>query len=483
MAAAPPSPRRRGPTPHAGTLWRHADFRRLWGADTASQLGVALGSLAIPYLAVTVLHATQFEMGLLTTLQMLGFLVVGLPAGALIDRRSKRRVMMTADVGRALLLGTVVAASAFGVLTLAQVMVVATAVGVLTVFFDVSYQSYLPLLVDRDQVVEGNAKLQATQSVSQLAGPAVGGLLLTRLGAATVIGINGVGYLASAVGLWRIRHREEPPPPRTAGESLRTEIAEGLRFIVGHRLLRRLIACTGLSNLFSMGTGALVVLYMVRDLHLSAFVIGVVDSVAAVGGLAGAAVAGRLARRLGEGGSILATAVAFVALGFCTPLASVLPPVPVLVVGGLGMSAAVVAYNIATVSFRQRLCPPRLLGRMNASARFLVWGTGPIGAFLAGALSTGIGVPATLWVFAAGSALCLVPVASPTVWRLRRLPSHDDGDAPDPAPADPSSPSGAPTTATDLGTGSGATEPAEVHPPLRQDAISPATADRGTVQP
>ena len=214
--------------PAVRSLWRHPDFRRLWVGDTASQLGFALGSLAIPYLAVTTLHATQFQMGLLTALAGLGFLVVGLPAGALIDRRSKRAVMITADLARAALLATLPIAWWFGVLGFGQLMVVATAVGIFTVFFDVSYQSYLPLLVDSDQVVEGNGKLQASQSVSQAAGPAIGGVLLTRSSGRP----RSSGSTRSAT--WRRPLRSggsgigRSRRPRRTGGPLVTEIGEGL---------------------------------------------------------------------------------------------------------------------------------------------------------------------------------------------------------------------------------------------------------------
>ena len=414
-------------SPRARSLIHHHDFRQLWIGDTGSQLGAALGSLAIPYLAVTALNATPFQMGLLSTLSGLGFLIIGLPAGAIVDRRSKRRVMITADLARAALLATLPIAWWLDLLTLPQLLAVATVVGMLTVFFDVSYQSYLPFLVPDEQVVEGNAKLQASQSVSQSAGPALGGFLLKAIGPPVVVLANAGGFVLSALFLHRIRHRETPTPVADR-QPLLTEIGEGLKFVVGHKILRRLIACTGLGNFASSGGGALFVLFMLRDLHLSPLTIGIIDSAAAVGGLVGALLATALARRVGEGPSIILTALAMVLLSFCNPLSSVLPPVPTLIIGGVLLTAAMVAYNIATVSFRQRLCPPELLGRMNASARFLVWGTMPLGAMAGGLLGTHIGVLPTLWLFAGLGLLSFLPVASTTLWRLKRLPDHDDPD-------------------------------------------------------
>ena len=407
------------------SLFHLHDFRQLWIGDTASQLGAAVGSLAIPYLAVTALRATPFQMGLLATLSGLGFLLIGLPAGALIDRRRKRSVMIGADIGRALLLCTLPVAWWWGVLGLPQVLVVATAVGMLTVFFDVSYQSYLPFLVADEQVVEGNAKLQASQSVSASVGPAIGGLLLRVVGPPLVLLANAAGYLTSALFLRRISHREVPPPVADR-RPLVTEISEGLRFVVRHPLLRRLIACTSIGNFTATAGASLGVLYMLRDLHLSAFTIGVIDSAAAVGGLGGALVASKLSKAIGEGPSIILTAAGTVAFTFCNPLASVLPAVLTLITGGVLLMAATVAYNIATVSFRQRLCPPQLLGRMNASARFLVWGTIPLGAMTGGLLGTHLGVLPTLWVMSGLGAASLLPLASRTLWRMRTLPSYTD---------------------------------------------------------
>lgn len=406
-------------------LWHHRDFRRLWIGDTASQLGAALGGFAIPYLAVTSLGAGEFQMGLLGTLTSLGFLLIGLPSGALIDRWRKRDVMIIADLGRAALLCTVPIAWWAGWLTFTQVAVVATLVGMLQVFFDVSYQSYLPTLVHRDQVVEGNAKLQASQSVSMAAGPALGGLLIRLAGASWSIAINAVGYLSSAVALGRIRHRETPPP-REHRRPLVTEIREGLTFVVGHQLLRKLIACTGIGNLFGSISNVLTVYYMVELLHLSPVTIGVIEATGAVGGLCGALLTTRLAKLIGEGPTIIVTAVAFIASGFAWVLSWYLPSVPTLLIGMPLIGATVVAYNVATVSFRQRLCPPRLLGRMNASARFIVWGGMPIGSFIGGVLGHQLGTVPTLWIAASGGVLSLIPVVFSPLWRMRALPDHDE---------------------------------------------------------
>jgi MFS family permease len=213
-------------------LRHHRDFRRLWAGDSLSQLGIMTTTLAMPLLAVRTLHSTPFEVGLLTTFEYLAFLVIGLPAGAWVDRMRRRSVMITADLGRAALLGWVPLAAALGVLNLAQVYAVVVAVGCLTVFFDVSYQSYLPFLVGRDDLVEGNARLQGTQSVAQVAGPSVGGFLVQALTAPYAILANVGTFLWSASWVGAIQARE-PRPERAPDSNLLREVREGVAWPAG----------------------------------------------------------------------------------------------------------------------------------------------------------------------------------------------------------------------------------------------------------
>ncbi|MEO6956084.1 MAG: MFS transporter, partial [Antricoccus sp.] len=407
------------------SLWYHRDFRWLWGGDTASQFCAALGVLAIPYLAVTTLNATKFEMGLLGTLTTIGFLVIGLPSGALIDRWNKRSVMILADFSRAVLLITIPLAWWLNWLTFIQLAAVATVVGMLQVFFDVAYQSYLPTLVKRDQVVEGNAKLQASQSVSQSAGPALAGLIIKVVGAAAAVGVNAVGYFISALCLLRIKHREEPHD-RADRKPIVSEIREGLSFVVRHPLLSRMLACTAILNFFSELTWVLLIYYQVNVLHFSAVTIGLVNAVGAAGGLVGALVATRISKAIGEGPSILLGATIACLAFVCIPLSAYVAPVATFLIGMPITMAGVVAYNIATVSFRQRLCPPKLLGRMNASCRFIVWGTMPLGAFAGGWLGSQIGTLPTLWVGFAGGFLGLLPIYFSNLWKLRTLSVDDE---------------------------------------------------------
>ena len=423
------------------SLVRHPDFRRLWAADALSQFGTQISAIALPLLVIKVLDAGAFEVGLLTTFEFLAFLLLGLPAGAWVDRVRRRNVLVAADLGRALLLGSLPLAWWLGALSLWQVYLVALLTGVCTVFFDVAYQSYLPHLVGRDHLVEGNAKLQGTQSVAQVAGPTAGGLLVQSLTAPYAILLDAVSFLWSAAWVATIRSRE-PKPERVPDRNLVREVREGLSFVFGHRLLRAIAACTATSNLFSnVAMTAFVVLLASPDqLDLAAGTIGVLFSAFAVGGLLGALVARRFAELVGQGPAL------WMSIGLQAPAMAAMPFVDrgwqLWLVGAsfLVSGTTVVVYNITQVSFRQLLCPERLLGRMNATIRFAVWGTIPIGALLGGVLGSTVGLRPTLWVAVAGSALAVLPVfLSPLRW-MRELPTTYEPAEPVARPAEHGAP-------------------------------------------
>lgn len=412
----------------------HPDFRRLWTGDALGQFGAQLTGLALPVYAVQSLDATEWQMGLLTAAETAAFLVIGLPAGAWVDRMRKRRVLLASDLARAAVLTVVVVAAMTGHASIPLLIGAGLVISVASVFFDVSHQSYVPGLVGLDHIVEGNSKLQATQSVAAVAAPAVGGLLLKVITAPALIAVNVVMYVTSAFAVWRIRHVETPPHPDTH-RPLRTEIAEGLSFVVHQPILRRIVATTGLGNFANSIQTAVLVIYALRVLDLGTAAWGTVVSASAVGGLVGAVVAGRLARWVGEARLVPLSMLAAVPAAALTPLAFVLPfpPSVVLIVGGVTFSFAVVLYNVAQVSFRQRVCPPALLGRMNASVRFIVWGTIPIGGVLGGWLGTHLGVVPTLWVAVAITALSVLPVLISPLLGMRDLPAAP---VPEPAPSE-----------------------------------------------
>lgn len=405
------------------SLWRHHDFRQLWMGDTVSVFGNQFVGFALPLIAVQLLRADAFEMGLLAALESAAFLVISLPAGAWVDRMRKKAVIVAGDLVRAALLLTVPVAWLCDLLTMLQLCIVAACVGVVTVFFDVANQSFLPEIVMSEQLGDGNGKLQASQQTASVVGPSLASGLVGAIGGPLTIGVTSVCMALSSLFVSRVRHREARPARRER-TSLVADIREGLALVLRHTLLRRIVACTGLANLASSAIFGLVVLYALRTLGLSQFQLGIVMSVGAIGGILGAISASWVQRFVGEGRSIAASA-ALSGVSFLTvPAADALPTMPTLLIGWSLLSWAVVVYNVAQVSFRQRLCPKPLLGRMNASIRFLVWGPMPIGAFLGGTIAHAIGIVPTLWLFASAGALSSLPVLISPLITMRTLPNE-----------------------------------------------------------
>jgi MFS family permease len=411
--------------PRGGLLRQH-DFRQLFLGDTISQLGTQLTMLALPVLAVKELHANALQMGLLGFCEFLAFLVIGLPAGAWVDRWRKQRVLVASDVVRALALGSLPLAWGLGLLSFPQLLVVGLVVGSSTVFFDVAYQSYLPEIVPPEDISEGNAKLQASQSVAMIAGPAIAGAAIRVIGAPLTIAADSLSFLWSAFWVRRIRH-EDTPPPRESRRPLHVEIREGLAFVLGHPLLWRITATTSASNFFSSMTGALLVIYSLRTLGIDEGQLGVALGIGAAGGLVGALSAPRVTRWIGEGRVIPFSALLMWPAGFLMPLAGLVIS-PVVAVAGYMLieSFSVVLYNVTQVSFRQRLCPRPLLGRMNASIRFLVWGVMPIGSLVGGLLGQSVGVREVWWIGAVGAVVATAPVLISPLVRMRDLPRELD---------------------------------------------------------
>ncbi|MCS7476582.1 MFS transporter [Umezawaea endophytica] len=388
-------------------LWTHRDFRLLWVGDTVSQFGSSIERTVLPLLAATTLAATPWEMGVLNAAGTAAFLLIGLPAGVWADRLRRRPLMITTDLLRAGLLLSVPLAWWLGVLTLSQLVVVALLVGVCTVFFDVAYQSYLPSLIGREHLVEGNSKLQASQSVAEVSGPALAGGIAQWIGAANGVLATGLGYLSSALFLWRIKTVEPAPLPHT-GRKLRTDIAEGLRFVFDNRSLRAIVSCTGTSNFFSGLEMAVLILFLIREVGLTAGVVGLLLSAGGVGGVLGAVTANWWNQRLGRTRAIWLPMLFTQPFGLLLPLTANDWRVGLSMVGMAITAYGVIIYNVSQVSFRQTLCPDHLLGRMNASIRFLVWGTIPLGGLIGGVLGGWAGVRTTLWIAMVGQILAVV---------------------------------------------------------------------------
>jgi MFS family permease len=414
------------------SLLRHRDFLKLWSAETISQFGTQVTLLALPIIAATTLNVTPFEFGMLATVEFLPFILLSLPAGVWVDRLRRRPILIAGDLVRAAALISIPIAFALDALTIWQLYVVGFINGCATVFFDVAYQSYLPSLVDRDQIVDGNAKLQTSMSAAQITGPGVSGILIGAFTAPFAILLDALSFVVSALFMFAIRRHEAAPEPilNEHGErpSMRSEIVEGLRYVGRQRFLRSIAATTGLSNFFSNVVYSILILYLVRELLFTPEVLGFAFSVGAVGFLLGALIANRVASRFGIGPTIVASALTF---GPSALLIAVAPPdvaVPFVAasvfVGGLGGAI----YNINQVSLRQAITPERMQGRMNATMRFIVWGTIPIGATAGGFLGGVIGLHETIWIGAIGGTFVFLPVLFSPVRSLERIPEPEPDD-------------------------------------------------------
>ncbi|MCY0950509.1 MFS transporter [Streptomyces sp. H27-S2] len=413
----------------AGGPMRLRDFRLLLAGAATGQLGAQVTLVALPLVAVLELDAPAFQVGLLTAAETAAFLLVGLPAGALTDRMRKRPLMIRADLVRAVAMASIPAAALADALTMAQLYVVALVTGVATVFFDVAHQSYLPQIVPREQLVAGNGALETVRSSAQVTGPGVGGGLVQLVGAHFAVIVDAVGYLLSALFLSRIKQAEGTPAPVAAGGSLRKEIGEGVRFVFGHPLLRVIAVTTGLANFSTAVLMATQTVHLVRVVGLEAGGLGLVLSASAVGGLLGAVCAGRLAARLGQARVILLSVLVTGPFALLWPLSGHGVTGAVVFAAGSGVvSFGAVVYNVAQVSFRQGLCPPRLLGRMNATLRFLMWGTLPLGALLGGALAQSYGSRTALAWCAVGILAVPLPLLLSPLRRMRDLPGPQDDD-------------------------------------------------------
>ncbi len=407
-----------------GGLWRHPDFLRLWAGQTISQFGSQISALALPIAAIVVLDASAFQVALLGTIEFLPFLLFTLPAGVWVDRLRRRPILVIADLVRAAALVSVPVAYAFDALTIWQLYVVGFVVGTRTVFFDVAYQSYLPSLVRRNQLVEGNSKLELSVSAAQLGGPAAAGGLVSLLSAPWAVLTDAISFLGSALFVLRIRTREEVVAPTTAAErpGMRAEAWEGMQFVWKDRRLRALTESTVIFNFCANGAFAVYLVYAVRSLGLSPAAIGIIFSLGNVGWLAGAVVAGRVSTKLGVGRAlILSGAVAAPAL-MLVPLAPQSAPIPFLIAAGVLSSFGLVIWRIAQVSLRQAITPDHMLGRVNAVSRFLMWGTIPLGTLLGGALGSTIGLRETLWIGTIGASFTILPVLFSPVRTLVSIP-------------------------------------------------------------
>jgi MFS family permease len=415
-------------TSSRSSLLRHVDFLKLWTGESISLLGSQITFLALPITAVTWLEASAFEMGLLGALEFAPFLLFSLVAGVWADRLPRRPILISANIGRAVLLGSIPWMALNDRLTMGYLYVMAFGVGVLTVFFDVAYQSYLPVLVTREQLVEGNSKLEGSRSVAEIAGPAAAGGLIQAFTAPIAIAVDAVSFLVSALFLGSIRRREEAGNRAGKWKPIWSEIKEGLDVVFHSPILRSIAGCTGTNNFFSNVRFAVLTIYVVRELGIEPGLLGIIFAVGSVGALIGALQGSAIANRWGVGPALIG-AISIGSLGALALPAARGPftfAVAMLMLGWFVNSWANPVYNITQVSLRQAITPHRLQGRMNASMRFLVWGTIPRGSLVGGALGEVIGIHTTLLIGAVGGLLSVIWVYFSPVRSLIQPPVIED---------------------------------------------------------
>jgi Na+/melibiose symporter-like transporter len=407
--------------PRKGLL-RQPDFLKLWSGQAISQIGSSITSIGLPILALRVLDASPLEMGILGSASGASVLVVGLFAGAWVDRIRRRPILIAADLGRAVVVGMVPVAAMLHRLTMAHLYVVAAAGGMLTVLFDVSYQAYLPSLVERENILEGNSKLAVTESFAEVAGPGFTGILIDLITAPMAMLFDAASFVCSAVSVWLIR-KPEPRPEHTVEPRMGREIREGLRAVWRDPMLRALALRKGTGAFFLGITGGLYFFFTVHDLGLSASLVGTIISFGGAAGLLGAFAAERLVRRFGFGRTFIGSAVLTGAAMLFVPLArgSVAVCCAFLVVAQLGDLGWPV-YHVNDRSLRQAITPAHLLGRVNAAMHLLFSGIMPLGALAGGAVAQVIGVRTTMLIGATGFLLSTLWLVFSPVRRLRELP-------------------------------------------------------------
>ncbi|WP_441246227.1 MFS transporter [Kitasatospora sp. McL0602] len=408
-----------------GLLRRHRDFRLLWSGETANGFGTAVTRMAMPLIAVTALNASTFQVSLLAAVGWLPWLLIGLPVGVWVDRLRSRPIMQTASAVSLVLFATVPVAAWLGLLTMAQLVLVALGTGAASVFFQTACTAYLPALLGPADRAEGNAKLHGSASAAQIVGLGGGGLLTQLAGPANGLFANTVTFLVSLCCTGRIEHRE-PAPARGGRRAIGREIAEGLRLVAGDVWFRTLTVFGAVSNLALTGYQSILVVFLVREVGVTPGLVGVLVALASTGGIVGAAVARRVAARTGTARAMLLFELGLPLLALLIPLTSGGAGLLLYVVGSFGVTAGVVAGNVIKSTFQQRYCPPELLGRLSASCAVLNYGSIPVGALTGGLLATALGIRTAMWITTAG-----VPLAALILWGspLRRLRDLPEGTA------------------------------------------------------
>lgn len=409
-------------------LWQNRDFMNLWGAETVAQFGSQITPVAIPLLAALTLDATPFQMGILMGASGVPVLLIGLIAGAWVDRLRRKPVMMAMDIGRAIALMAIPIAAMLDMLSITLLTVVSLLVGAQSVVFGAAYVSILPGLVERSELSDANGKLYSSMSVAQVAGPATAGSLVSLVSAPFVIVLNSLTYLGSAWFIGRIGREEAVEAPASAERHLWNEVREGFMSLFASPVLRATALSSATINLAGWMFLSVYVLYMTNDLGLSATGVGLVFASGGVGALIGSLLVPRLTRRFGLGQTLVWSAVGFGVFGLTVPLAILAPDyaLPLVIFAECMQWMTLVVFNVVALSLRQSLTPNRMMGRVAASNQVLAQGMMPIGSFLGGVLGSVVGVQATLLVGVFGMFLAAVWVWFSPAIHIREMPQEPD---------------------------------------------------------
>ncbi len=407
------------------SLWHQPDFLRLWSGESISLLGSQVTLLALPLTAILTLHASPAQMALLAAAGSVPTMIFGLPAGVWVDRIRRRPLLIATNLGTAVVLATIPLAALFGILTLVQLFIVAFLARTLRTFFGAAYQTLLPSLVDREQLIEGNSKLEVSRSVAQIAGPSLTGILVQLVTAPVTITADAVSFVISATTLLRIQTPEEVIP--RSESSIGRDIREGITFVLHAPILRDVMGAVSVANLFLGALVAEEILFMSRQLHLTPGIIGLVLAVMGPSGLVGALLASRVSRHLGTGRAIIAGGILYGIGELCLPLASG-SEIRTVIIVGLGqvlMGLGSPSYFINFVSLTQAVTPDRLLGRVDGTQSVVMSGTVSIGALVGGFLGQTFGLRPLLVGVGLGVVLAFAALLLSPVFGLHEPPPPD----------------------------------------------------------
>lgn len=410
-----------------GALWAHAGFMRLWAAQTISSTGARITREGLALASVLTIDARPYQIGILAALAMAPNVLVGLTAGGFVDRSRKRGIMIGSDIARAAVLMTVPIAAWFHLLAMNQLYVVALAMGTLSVLFDIADHAYLPHLIPRENLTEGNTKLSATEGLAEVGGPALAGVLIQTLTAPFAIAINAGTYLVSAIFLGAIREREDAHGDGRKRVTMLSDLRQGFNIFARSPLLRPLFVMATFAPLFSGTFSALYVIFAIRTLGLTPALMGMTVAVGGIGSLLGTAMSGPMVRALGVGRTILFGYLISAVSAFCVPLASgpLWLKIAMLMTAQLFGDSFAVAAIIPAASLRQSIIPRAMLGRAAAAMSVSSGVSAVIGALAGGVLGSLVGPrPALLLGVCGIVAMPLLGMLSPLI-RLKEIPTGE----------------------------------------------------------